>query len=101
MMPHDPSRALGIGEGIETSLSGGIIYNVPAWSAVFAGGFKTVELPPEIRDILIFADNDESGIGWQNALAAEARWLAEGRRVRIEIPPIVGTDFNDVLRGLA
>ena len=27
------------------------------------------------------------------------RWLAEGRRVRIALPPEPGTDWNDVLRG--
>jgi hypothetical protein len=29
------------------------------------------------------------------------RWLAEGRRVRIAIPPEPGTDFNDVLTSQA
>jgi putative DNA primase/helicase len=98
LMPHDPTRALGIGEGIENSLTGAKIFNIPAWSAVSAGGIKTVELPPEVRDIVIFADNDASGIGWNNALVAEERWLNEDRSVRIVIPPIVGTDFNDVLK---
>jgi hypothetical protein len=97
LMPYDPKRALGIGEGIETSLSGAEVFSLPAWSAVYAGGIKTVELPPEIRFIVIFADNDASGVGQRNALAAYERWTGEGRSVRIKIPPVIGDDFNDVL----
>jgi hypothetical protein len=29
------------------------------------------------------------------------RWLAEGRRVRLAMPPEPGSDFNDVLVGHA
>jgi putative DNA primase/helicase len=99
LAPYEPGRELIIAEGIETTLSAMQIFGLPGWSAVFAGGLKTLELPPEVREIVIAADNDESGIGWDNALAAEERWLAEGRSVRVVIPPVPGTDFNDVLRG--
>jgi hypothetical protein len=54
-------------------------------------------LPPEVRRIVIAADNDASGAGQRNALAAYDRWTAEGRSVRIKIPPNTGDDFNDVL----
>ena len=54
-------------------------------------------LPPEVRRIAIAADNDASGVGQRNALAAYDRWTAEGRSVRIVAPPVVGDDFNDVL----
>ena len=33
----------------------------------------------------------------QAAQKAAPRWLAEGRRVRIAIPPEPGSDFNDLL----
>jgi hypothetical protein len=97
LMPHDPKRPLGIGEGIESSLSGAELFQLPAWSAVYAGGLKTVELPPGIHAIVIFADNDASGAGQRNALAAHDRWRAEGREVRIKCPPVTGQDFNDTL----
>jgi hypothetical protein len=97
LMPYDPKRPLGIGEGIETSLSGGELFDLPAWSAVYCGGIKTLELPPEIRFIVVFADNDASGVGWRNAQEAYWRWTAEGRQVRIVMPPTVGDDFNNVL----
>ena len=50
-----------------------------------------------MRRIVIAADNDASGVGQRNALAAYDRLRAEGRSVRIVAPPFVGDDFNDVL----
>ena len=50
-----------------------------------------------MRRIVVAADNDASGVGQRNALAAYNRWTAEGRSVRIVAPPVVGDDFNDVL----
>jgi phage/plasmid primase-like uncharacterized protein len=93
---HDPERPLLVGEGIETILSATEIFGFPGWSAIYAGGLKTIELPPVVRRIIIVADNDASGTGQRNALAAYERWTTEGRSVRIKIPPVVG-DFNDVL----
>jgi hypothetical protein len=72
------------------------LFGLPGWSAVFAGGLKTIELP-EARRVLIAADHDEAGR--QCALAARGRWVAEGRAVRVKVPPISGQDFNDVLLG--
>jgi hypothetical protein len=97
LMEHDPDAELVIAEGVETSLAASEIFDLSAWSAVYAGGLKTVELPREARRILIAADNDVSGVGQRNALAAYDRWTAEGRSVRIKTPPDVGTDFNNLL----
>jgi phage/plasmid primase-like uncharacterized protein len=94
---HDPDRWLVIGEGIESALSAGQLFASPAWSAVYAGNLPALELPPEIRRILIAADNDFSGAGQRNALAAYRRWASEGRSVQIALSPDLGTDFNDVL----
>jgi hypothetical protein len=94
---HDPDRKLVLGEGIESTLSAMEIFELPGWSAVYAGGLLTLELPPEIRRIVIGADNDISGTGQRNALAAYRRWTSEGRSVHIVMPPVAGNDFNDVL----
>jgi hypothetical protein len=95
---HDVERDLVIAEGIETALSATVIFNMPAWSAVFAGGLKTVELPPAIRRVVVAADHDINGTGQRNAVAAHDRWTAEGRTVRIVTPPNAGDDFNEVLK---
>jgi hypothetical protein len=94
---HDPGDELVIGEGIETSLAAAQIFDLSCWASVSAGGLKTVELPPEARRVLIAADHDEAGR--RCALAARDRWVAEGRAVRVKVPPVPGQDFNDVLLG--
>jgi hypothetical protein len=38
-----------------------------------------------------------SGTGERAAYDAAGRWLAEGRHVRIAVPPEPGTDMADVL----
>jgi hypothetical protein len=43
------------------------------------------------------ADNDENGTGRVAAHAARARFLPEGRRVRVIMPTDRDTDFNDLL----
>ena len=88
-----------VAEGIETALSVGLACAMPAWAALSAGGIKNLILPPEAAHIVICADHDASGTGERAAHDAAARWVAEGRRVRVATPPQSGTDFNDVLTG--
>jgi putative DNA primase/helicase len=92
---------LGIGEGLETTLSVAVACALPVWAALSAGGIERLVLQPEARMILICADNDANSVGVRAARAAAERFLAEGRRVRLATPPTVGSDFNDVLLGLA
>jgi putative DNA primase/helicase len=88
---------LGVAEGIETALSVIVACAIPVWAALSAAGIKNLVLPPDATHVVICADHDESGTGARAARDAAERWLAEGRRVRIAIPPSTGTDFNDVL----
>src|SRR6516164_890408 len=97
LLPFNPDLALLLSEGVESGLAATQLFGLPSWSAVYAGGLRTVALPSEVRRIVIAADNDASGVGQRNALAAYDRWSAEGRSVRIVVPPVVGDDFNDVL----
>ena len=84
LMEHDPGVELGLAEGVETGLSFVELFDLPCWSAVYAGGLRSLVLPPDVRRIIIAADNDVSGVGQRNALAAYDRWTAEGREVRIK-----------------
>jgi putative DNA primase/helicase len=97
LIPFDPGLELGLAEGVETGLSFAELFDLPCWSAVYAGGLRSLVLPPDVRRIIIAADNDVSGVGQRNALAAYDRWTAEGREVRIKCPPDAGDDFNDIL----
>lgn len=90
-----PGRPLVIGEGIETSLSAGLLLGVPAWAAIAAGNMTNVIPPRDVSELLIAADPDEPG--QRAAEAAARRWKARGMRVRILTPPKGGGDFNDLL----
>jgi phage/plasmid primase-like uncharacterized protein len=92
-------RWLAIAEGIETALSVATACALPIWAALSAGGIRSLVLSSGATHIVICADNDASGNGQRAASDAATRWLSEGRRVRIAIPPHSGTDFNDVLTG--
>jgi putative DNA primase/helicase len=94
-----PGEWLAIGEGIESMLSIMAATGMPAWAAISAEGLRKVILPASVDKVLIGADHDESGVGQHAARDAAERVIAEGRRVRIAIPPEPNTDFNDVLRG--
>jgi putative DNA primase/helicase len=83
-----------IGEGIETCLSAMQATGRPAWSALSAVGLRSLDLPLSVREITILADGDDAGEA--AARVAAARWISDGRRVRIARAP-TGKDFNDVL----
>jgi putative DNA primase/helicase len=86
-----------VAEGVETALSVALACSIPVWAALSAGGIKKLILPAEASNVVICADHDASGMGEYGAHDAAARWLAEGRRVRLALPPRRGSDFNDVL----
>jgi putative DNA primase/helicase len=90
-----------VGEGIETSLAAMQACDLPAWASLSTSGMKALVLPPLVHTVIILADHDVNGAGERAARAAAERWLAEGRRVRLAMPPEPGTDFADVLAGRA
>jgi hypothetical protein len=83
-----------VGEGIETCLAAMQASGRPAWAALSTSGLRALDLPHEVRDVIVLADGDEPG----EAAAQDCawRWKQEGRRVRIARPP-QGMDFNDLL----
>jgi putative DNA primase/helicase len=94
------AETLLVGEGLETAASGMQATGIPAWAALSTSGMVALVLPPIVHTVIILADNDANGAGERAARAAARRWLAQGRRVRIAMPPVSGTDWNDVLLGL-
>src|SRR5262245_18234085 len=91
-----PYDVLMVGEGVETCLAAMQASGYPAWAALSTSGLRALDLPDEVRKVIVLADSDEPG----EAAAHEAalRWTREGRRVRIARPPR-GADFNDMLLG--
>jgi putative DNA primase/helicase len=88
------AETLIIAEGIETTLATMIATGLSGWAALSTSGLVALILPPLVGRVIIAADHDASGAGER---AAAARWLSEGRRVRIAMPPEPDTDMADVL----
>jgi putative DNA primase/helicase len=94
----EPGELLMVGEGIETCLAAMQASGHAAWAALSTSGLRALDLPGDVRDVIILADGDEAG----EAAARDCafRFKHEGRRVRIARPP-QGLDFNDLLIGRA
>ena len=93
--PRD-GAPLVIGEGIESSLSAGLLTGMPAWAAISAGNMAAAKLPDSIREVWIAADAD--GPGQRAAWAAAHALMAEGRIARVLTPDVAGLDFNDIVQ---
>ncbi|MCW8086611.1 DUF7146 domain-containing protein [Sabulicella glaciei] len=89
-----PGRPLVVGEGIETSLSAGLILGAPAWAALSAGNLARMPLPGGLTHLLIAADPDPTG--QRHAWAAADAFTAAGLRVEVLTPD--RGDFNDLLQ---
>lgn len=98
LAPFDPCKPLVVGEGIESTLSLMQLRGLPGWAAGSTSGLKSLVLPWAVRRILVAVDHDANGAGECAARAAGARWLSEGREVRLAMPRGFG-DWNDVLQG--
>jgi putative DNA primase/helicase len=90
-----PRDWLMVGEGIETCLAAMQATGNVAWAALSTTGLRSLDLPRDLRDVIVLADGDEPGEAAARHCAR--RWKREGRRVRIARPP-QGMDFNDLLK---
>lgn len=88
---------LGIAEGVETALAAEAIFRVPFWAALNANRLVAWEPPEGFKDILICGDNDANKDGQKSAYTLANRLEISKKIVtQVEIPPDVGTDWNDV-----
>lgn len=99
----EPHEVLALAEGIETALSVVVATGLPCWACICAHGLEVVEIPPTVREVLIFADKDRSNTGECSAQKLFQRLSALGGAVRVmsireEIPDTAKSiDFNDLL----
>jgi DNA primase len=91
-----PGDVLMVGEGIESSLAAMQATGHPAWAALSTSGLRTLDLPEDVRAVIVLADGDDAGEAAARDCAL--RWKRQGRHVRITRPP-QGMDFNDLLVG--
>ena len=67
------------------------------WATLSTSGLEQVQLPPEVKRVIILADHDEFGAGLRAAETAARHLRMEGREAVIALPPSAGQDFNDLL----
>lgn len=97
------SWILGLGEGIETTLSGMFAMGIPGWATISAELMESVVLPPEVTHVIIWGDKDQNKRGEKAAKYLIQRLWSEKRVVAAFFPlaPIPdgkkGIDWNDVL----
>jgi putative DNA primase/helicase len=90
---------LGIAEGIETALSATVLTGIPCWAALNEVLLQKWSPPENVRQVVIFGDNDMNYVG-QSAAFALGRRLRSSKSspvVDVRIPPTAGEDWNDVL----
>jgi putative DNA primase/helicase len=76
-----PGDVLMVGEGIETCLAAMQATGLAAWAALSTSGLRALDLPRDLRDVIVLADGDDAGEAAAHDCAW--RWKREGRRVRI------------------
>jgi putative DNA primase/helicase len=89
------SEVIGLAEGVETALSAMQMIGATVWASLGAARLHSVWLPPEVKVVHIFCDND--GPGRQAAMRAGEMHAALGRTVHVRTPPSQCKDYNDYL----
>jgi putative DNA primase/helicase len=91
------TTALGVGEGIESTLSLKLIPEFgdsPVWALLCAGNLERFPVLGGIDVLWIAVDNDFAGI--EAAKACSSRWREAGREVLFVQPTVADEDLNDV-----
>jgi len=99
----EADEELAVCEGIETGLALHLATRKPVWAGINAGNLEKLWLPPTVRRVCIYADNDADGdfagqcyaYTLARRLKREQKSCAE-RQVRVFVPRHAGTDWADV-----
>jgi putative DNA primase/helicase len=92
-----PAEEMGVCEGWETGLACHQMTGLPIWAALSENGLQQVELPPLVRKLHIFGDNDRSFVGQAAAFIRAKRAVRDKLEAEVHIPESAGDDWLDVL----
>lgn len=90
-------EVLGVTEGIETALSAYERFDMPVWATINTEGMAAFIWPQTVKRLVIFADHDRNYAGHKAAYTLAFRAACKGLSVEVQLPHLVGTDWNDVL----
>ena len=86
---------LGWAEGIENAIAATQLTGLPCWATLGTERFARAGLPPSVRQLVLFLDNDPGGRRAET-LAREAH-RATDVEIEARYPKVPGADWNDVL----
>lgn len=89
---------LGLAEGVEDALAASQLSQLSCWACLGAARMHCVRIPDCVREIHIFADDDDAG---QKAAKLTAGIHQDaGRRILVRLPPAGFKDWGDVVRSV-
>jgi hypothetical protein len=95
---HDPDTELVTGEGIESTFSAMQLFGLVGWAAVYAGGLKTMELPPNVHRSSSPLTTTRRASGnatpWPRMTGGQPRDAKSASRSRLSSVPISMTSFS-------
>jgi putative DNA primase/helicase len=93
----EAGERLGVAEGVETALACHVDTGLPVWAAGNRILLESMAIPETVRELFIFADNDQSGDGLKSAKKLAARAYLHRLRVKVLLAPEVGSDWADIV----
>jgi putative DNA primase/helicase len=85
-------EVMGLAEGTETALSAMMLTGMSVWASLGGKRLHSVELPPFVREVHIFCDNDQPRIGLAMSIAHLAGMLrSEGRLLNSKTTTILSS----------
>jgi DNA primase len=72
--------------------------STPVWVALGSGNIPYMELPPEVRRVIVAGDNNPAGR--KAAQDTCEAFRSQGRQATAIFPDAAYEDFNDELRGI-
>lgn len=89
---------IGIAEGIETAIAASEDIGMPVWAALSSALLDSFEPPKEVKELVIFADNDHNFTGQKAAYNLANRMVVQRKiKVTVYVPYSPGDDWLDVL----
>jgi putative DNA primase/helicase len=86
--------ALGVGEGLESSIAAGSLHGLPVWSALNAPLLSKFEPPAQIKRLIVYCDHDVAGL---DAALKLIERLQGKVRIEIKTPTAPAKDWAEVL----